>query len=562
MMNAKTLGKPILSLALACLFLGLNIAIAATSPLTVVTGLSATPATTSISIAWSAVAGATSYDLEVDGSQLNLTQTSYRHQWLKANTQHAYRVRARADALTGPWSQLLVASTGGAAPVGSPNTVAAAASDTTISLSWPAIPDAESYDLKVDSVISDTGSLPRCTLSGLTPDNDYTVQVRPRNSQGVGEWSQSLIVRTHLLPTPDGFTAAADSHAVVLTWAAVSGATGYQLEVDSQVLDVGSALTYTHAGLTLESTHRYRLRAIAGTKDSGWTDALVLFTPPEAPAAPASVHTLASEQQVKLSWEPVPAATEYDVELDGVMIENGASLEYLHAGLAPFTSHTYRVRGRNSTTTGAWSPAVPVMTLPARPVPPSLVRFLSTSNLVEISWQAEPGALGYDLEINGEVSSVGANASFTHRRLQAGQEYAYRLRTRNILGVSDWTGLIVNNSVLAKCRKGEDIDLGLAASNVVDFSQYRLSVSYRPEVLEVTDLSLLTAQPELSAGRIAGTEITVTEFEPGQITFVVDKVIDPGYSWTGVINSIQFRSKVTGGTTLTYTVFCDSEGVD
>jgi hypothetical protein len=41
--------------------------------------------------------------------------------------------------------------------------------------------------------------------------------------------------------------------------------------------------------------------------------------------------------------------------------------------------------------------------------------------------------------------------------------------------------------------------------------------------------------------------------------FVVDKSIPPEESWTGVINSIKFKTKVSGGTNITYSVFSKPE---
>ncbi|WP_158243606.1 hypothetical protein, partial [Trinickia caryophylli] len=87
-----------------------------------------------------------------------------------------------------------------------------------------------------------------------------------------------------------------------------------------------------------------------------------------------------------------------------------------------------------------------------------------------------------------------------------------------------------------------------------DFSRYLLTVSYDPNALRVTDLSLLTGTAELVPGRIKGTDVTVVSFIPGQIVFRTDKAVTPGESWTGVFNSIQFKASVSGGSPITYTV--------
>ena len=69
----------------------------------------------------------------------------------------------------------------------------------------------------------------------------------------------------------------------------------------------------------------------------------------------------------------------------------------------------------------------------------------------------------------------------------------------------------------------------------------------------------VTNKKELEPGIVEGHDIEILDFEEGQIIFKVNKIVDEGYTWTGIINNIEFNGNITGGTTLTYTVECEKD---
>ena len=58
-----------------------------------------------------------------------------------------------------------------------------------------------------------------------------------------------------------------------------------------------------------------------------------------------------------------PAGTEYDIEVDGTVIDNGTSTSYTHTGLTPDTEHTYRIRAKNAYGVSEWSEPATVSTI-------------------------------------------------------------------------------------------------------------------------------------------------------------------------------------------------------
>jgi len=519
---------------------------------------------TQVTVSWDGVAEATGYDVEADGEVFdNRYNTAFVHAGLTPGTQHTYRVRAKNADGAGEWSAFQTALTAFTVP-GAVGDITLHSTDTSIVATWEEATDAQWYIVDFEDVAggihleTDNGPGNSYVRHNLEPDSTYRITVQPVNSVGAGPWFDPVAAETMHLPTPPNLTAAADTGSVDLAWEPVDGADEYEIEVDGQPLATTADTEYTHSGLDPETMYLYRVRAADAQGYSAWSDEVSALTLPVPPGTPDIPAVIASHDMVTILWAEVPDAVAYDVELDGIVIDNAGAFKYIHDGLEAYTDHTYRVRAKTAAIEGEWSDAVTVRTLPGKPAAPGGITINTSSTSATLTWEAERGALGYDIEIyDGENTTVINNitaTTYVHRRAATGEEYTYRLRTRNILGTSEWGGYIVNNSIRAAGKRGNDLNLGLTATDVVDFSGYILSVTYNPDVLEVTDLSLLTSEHETDVGAIEGTDITITYFEPGKITFVVDKFITPGEAWTGVVNSIRFVARVTGGSHIAYTV--------
>ncbi|WP_169081754.1 beta-L-arabinofuranosidase domain-containing protein [Paenibacillus sp. PL91] len=75
-----------------------------------------------------------------------------------------------------------------------------------------------------------------------------------------------------------------------------------------------------------------------------------------APLTPSGLTAKAEEgkSQITVTWESTPAATAYDLEVDGVIMTNVSS-PYEHKGLIYNSEHTYAVRAKSVDHTSAWS---------------------------------------------------------------------------------------------------------------------------------------------------------------------------------------------------------------
>ncbi|MEF2246469.1 RCC1 domain-containing protein [Paenibacillus sp. IITD108] len=508
-----------------------------------------------VTIAWGSVLHALSYELEWDGRTIRVGReiTSYKIMDLSPGSQHVYRLRAVNSGGAGPWSPLRTVMTAMSVPP-MPTGLTIHASDTAVQINWQSHDDVTHYEIMANGVIFLHGSAPSVSLGGLQPGSNYQYSVRAWNELGASAWSSPISVTTYRLASPKLVRDSLSDTTISLRWETIPGASGYEIERNGMVEQVNTT-NFNHSELLPETTYTYRIRALSSSGNSGWSLPMSLTTLPAKPAIPDNIYAVAGKDYITLNWTAVTTALGYEVEIDGkAVMSNFGETTYTDTMLDPFTPHTYRIRAVTDAVQGDWTAAIAMRTLPDVPKAPDNIMLSSIGHLVTLSWAENPSALRYELEMNGQVIDVGLQTSYTHRRVVSGTENRYRVRTYNEAGMGGWSNLMVNNTINARLTKGKDFNLGLTASDITDFSRYTLTVSYDPNAMKVLDLSSLTGQPELAPGRIEGTDIIITHFSPGRITFVTDKPIQQGESWTGVINSIKFQGLASGGSSITYTV--------
>ncbi len=191
------------------LFFGLNV----TGP-PAPTGLAVTGTTdTSVSLSWTAVSGAASYNVYRNGTKANtsaVTGTSYTDTGLASGTTYSYTVAAvDGSGSVGAQSPAVNATTTGT-PAGPPaptGLTVTGTTDTTVSLGWTAVSGAASYNVYRNGTKANTSAVTGTsyTDTGLTASTTYSYTVAAVNSSGtVG--AQSAAVNATTAATPQCFT--------------------------------------------------------------------------------------------------------------------------------------------------------------------------------------------------------------------------------------------------------------------------------------------------------------------------------------------------------------------
>lgn len=310
-----------------------------------------------------------------------------------------------------------------------------------ITISWDAISGASGYDIEVDGEIKDNGLSTSYVHTGLLPETTHTYRVRVRNSGGDGNWSspESCTTITDKPGVPENISFEVTKTEVALEWSPTAKAEGYDVEIDGVVQDNGTSVTYTHSGLEPDSQHIYRVRAknAGGAGEwSGYINAVTYPNPPE----PAVLKELnITKYSIELTWDEVLKTERYELEVDGTIIDNKSKTTYLHGGLTPLTRHKYRIRGVNAGGTGEWSGYFYFTTHPYEPGIPENVMATSGGNTIRLSWYMASFAWTYEVEIDGADIVETDGVGYEHTDLAAGSSHTYRIRSKNISGVSEWT---------------------------------------------------------------------------------------------------------------------------
>jgi phosphodiesterase/alkaline phosphatase D-like protein len=435
---------------------------------------------------WNAVAGATGYRLDVasDSAFTSIVTgyndldvgntTTYPVTGRSPGTTYYYRVRAVSVEGTSANSNVIKVST---IPV-APNAASATAITTGgFTANWNAVAGATGYrlDLATDATFSsmvtgynnlDVGNSITCAVTGQNPGTTYYYQVRAVNGGGTSANSNVITVST--LPASPNIPVATTATAITTSgftanWNTVTGATGYRLDVATDVgftsilggynnLDVGNSTAYPVTGLNQGTTYYYQVRAVSGAGTSASSNVITVSTLPAPPNAPtATAASAITTTGFTANWNGVAGATGYrlDVATDGAFGSIVAGYNDLTltdttscqvAGLNPGTTYYYRVRAVNGGGTSTNSNVITVTTLPASPNTPTATTATAiTASGFTANWNSVAGATGYRLDVATDIGfgsivggynnlDAGNAVSYVVTGLNPGTTYYYRVR--------------------------------------------------------------------------------------------------------------------------------------
>ncbi len=317
---------------------------------------------TSIVLSWNQVANATGYEVEVDGAVTdNGDETSCIHNGLMSNTTHTYRVRAKNDTEVSEWTEPMTVNT---FLLQTPQGLAATSEETSMTISWQPVEGATTYELDFDGSIITGISETTYLAEGLEPNSQHEIKVRAVSEGGISNWSNTLIKSTKFTSgNVPKVSAIAKKTSISIMWNKIDGAISYDVEADGIVTSNVNATTFTSKGLQAGTKHIYRVRANNSSGAGEWCSQFAVSTLPQGPAIPSNVVSSSNMTSILVSWDKVAGAEEYEIEVDGTIIDNGTGTSYLHKGLSPDTTHTYKVRARSVSGCSEWSTPMIIKTL-------------------------------------------------------------------------------------------------------------------------------------------------------------------------------------------------------
>ena len=468
---------------------------------------------TQITAQWTAVVGAHMYDVryrQTGNSNWTLISTNsiiYQATQLTPNTQYEFQVRGTSNAQNGAWSTLKSATTTQNLIIPQPTApTLSSITQTTITVSWTNVSNASNYDIRHKPMASSvwttlTNQSSPTTITNLTADTIYQIQVRGTTQTTTGPWSSSAQDRTvrppsnfippppppfttnPVVPTPPppqilapvqvtnvSVTSTTDT-SLTISWTTQSQADAYEVQYKTgsasyttiQPDPTTSPATIT--GLNPDTTYTIQVRATAeqgmSTMYGDWssdlsaTTSLTLAQPQNI-----SVSTQQEADTLAVSWMSVMHADQYQVQYcAGVCTtsnwtEEGSETATTNSirinNLTPAETYSFRVRAQatkqdNTQVQSAWSSIDSLRVELLKPA--NLVLTSVNDTTINAAWTPVAGATNYDVwHCTGACTndSDWTKASTTTSRyaitgLTAATMYKVRVRGTHNTAQSPWT---------------------------------------------------------------------------------------------------------------------------
>ncbi|OJJ21595.1 hypothetical protein BKI52_13845 [marine bacterium AO1-C] len=452
---------------------------------------------------WKKVIGATSYEIDVAlDKEFTIFVPNYQDkevegltlsiEGLEANETYYYRVRANISNQTSKSSNIIEVTTEGLdIPITYPATEV---TSTSFRVHWKTMPVVTTYELdvaldeafnqlldnykEVEVAAEDTSFL----VSNVTVNKQYFYRVRVKQSESFSEYSNVQSVFTSTLPAPKTLPASnIELTSFTANWEALSEAKSFEVDIATDALFQQMLTGYDKfntqsnslvvPNLNANTEYFYRVRAINDEATSNHSEIVTVKTQNlTAPMAIAATNIQSGGFQA--NWNPVVNAASYllDVALDQgftkilpgyngfPVINNFAEIPSLDAS----TTYFYRVRAQGLGAISDNSNIIQVTTgllpAPVATAPTNQKVFEFTAN-----WQVQDGISLYVLDIatdanftqflTGYQSREVAGNAYTITGLDFRQTYYYRLRSKRLSKLSDYSNVIqVNACISTSCK--------------------------------------------------------------------------------------------------------------
>lgn len=266
--------------------------------------------------------------------------------------------------------------------------------------------------------------------------------------------------------SPIILSARSEAGRVILSWTAQAGASRYELERDGAIFNAGTSLSHTHSGLTIDSNHIYRVRAVTAAGTQLFSHRFIIrasASPTEQAFVRQTSHPYANNVFQTYPVE-IRNAKRIRVHFTRLETQDGDALTYLKGFSngevtdeslsgnysSGFWTHWFRgnfqfefLSNASGTAYGFATDKVQyVLGIPDQPSAPFLwdnsggtinFGFTTTGGTLNVNiYRSASASTGYT-----RIATVDASASdYTDRGLIAGGRYFYRVTCTNDLGES------------------------------------------------------------------------------------------------------------------------------
>ncbi|MCK5242454.1 fibronectin type III domain-containing protein [bacterium] len=340
--------------------------------------------------------------------------------------------------------------------------------ETSVSLSWPAVPGISDYKVSYGTdnqatkhgatKVSNTSHI----LKALQPGTIYYVKIRNFSEKENEPWSPTLKFSTQIPILTNLKSGNVQDTSVDLIWSSYNKELAYiEYDVSYGADQAASSLQqaktkkteFSLTGLEPDKKYYAKIRARNPLVDGPWSKNLVFSTLPYSPGErPTDLRVIRElPAKVKVTWKKVKSADGYELAYgtDPVLhkkkiVSTGNNKYTFH--LSPSTEYYFKVRSIYQKRPSYWSPSVMILTHPARPEKLRVTG--QTVDQVMLTWQADKNPkIPQVYRLRWNLQAVGGSAhntytaytNFTFNELEQGRPYSVKIKTLNEKSSSAWS---------------------------------------------------------------------------------------------------------------------------
>ena len=440
-----------------------------------------------VTIDWSSVTGATSYELKLatisdlsDADTQTVTNSCYYTSELFFNTTYYWQVRAKSASDSSDWSSTRSFTVRSTITLSSPNN-GATNQNPNVTIWINTINGVTHYDYELDTteqfnspelreyshITGYSGKVTDTLLFGKT----YYWRARARHAADTSEWSsiRNFTVRSTVSLSSPNNGATNQNPNVSIYISAFNGVTHYDYELDTTELFNSPELReYSHTSeyggkvtdtLLFGKTYYWRARARHAVDTSDWSSIRNFTVRSTVSLSSPGDGATNQNPNVSLYISTFSGVTHYDYELDTTDLFNSPELrEYSHtsdySGKVTDTllfgkTYYWRARARHSVDTSDWSSirnfivkSTVSLSSPsdgATNQNPNVTLYINTfSGVTDYDYEIDTTDLFNSVEYRTYTHTSGYNGKVTDTLL-FGATYYWRARARHSVDTSDWS---------------------------------------------------------------------------------------------------------------------------
>ena len=250
---------------------------------------------TQILLTWDEVPTATLHRVYKNGAIVDIANGSWVDNSFNPMAVTTYEVRAVLISFTGtqfepepnvevgPAATLIIGDETGETDVPTaPETLAVpqalAVSQTGLNeatLTWELLTPATNIDIEIDGVVTNIAADVTYVDSGIPDNATRTYRIRAVNTTAdpdiTSDYTDPVEITIVPLGVPDPNVTIESSTRIIVDWAAIPGATSYDIEIDGAVTSLGDFPAALDAQLAPQQTRTYRVRAVSDGFEGAWS---------------------------------------------------------------------------------------------------------------------------------------------------------------------------------------------------------------------------------------------------------------------------------------------------